>query len=83
MWLQFLKSIHSTFIEWFEDLKAIIKTRLPSQYSRENLGQLAAQFCKDANELTNAGQYDHNLTLGVLKIFLLHLPLAGGSRNED
>jgi hypothetical protein len=29
--------------------------------------------------LTTAGQYDHNLTLGMLKIFLL----AGGSGNED
>jgi hypothetical protein len=40
---------------------------------------LAAHFRKDANELTTAGQYDHNLTLGMLKIFLL----AGGSGNED
>ena len=49
VWLQFLKSIQSTSIERFEDLKAIIKTRLPSQYSGENLEQLAAHFCKDAN----------------------------------
>ena len=40
---------------------------------------MAAHFRKDANELTTAGQYDHNLTLGMLKIFLL----AGGSGNED
>ena len=79
VWLQFLKSIQSTSIERFEDLKAIIKTRLPSQYSGENLEQLAAHFCKDANELTTAGQYNHNLTLGMLKIFLL----ACGSGNED
>ncbi|KAI2493005.1 hypothetical protein MHU86_21536 [Fragilaria crotonensis] len=78
VWLQFLKSIQSTSIERFEDLKAIIKARLPSQYSGENLEQLAAHF-KDANELTTAGQYDHNLTLAMLKIFLL----AGGSGNED
>jgi hypothetical protein len=76
VWLQFLKSIQSSSIERFQDLKAIIKTRLPSQYSGENLEQLAAHFCKDANELTTAGQYDHNLTLGM---FLL----SGGSGNED
>ncbi|KAI2511804.1 hypothetical protein MHU86_2536 [Fragilaria crotonensis] len=70
VWLQFLKSIQSTSIERFEDLKAIIKARLPSQYSGENLEQLAAHFRKDANELTTAGQYDHNLTLAMLKIFL-------------
>jgi hypothetical protein len=79
VWHQFLKSIQSTSIERFEDLKAIIKARLPSQYSGENLEQLAAHFRKDANELTTAGHYDHNLTLGMLKIFLL----AGGSGNED
>jgi hypothetical protein len=57
--LQFLKSIQSTSIERFEDLKGTIKSRLPSQFSDGNLEQLAAHFCKDANELTSAGQYDH------------------------
>ena len=79
VWLQFLKSIQSTSIERFEDLKATIKTRLPSQYPEEILKLLAARFRKDANELTTTGQYDHNLTLGMLKTFLL----AGGSGNED
>ena len=79
VWLQFLKSIQSTSIERFEDLKAIIKTRLLSQYTGENLEQLAAHFHKDSNVLTTAGQYDHNLTLDMLKIF----PLAGGSVNKD
>ncbi len=31
VWLQFLKSIQSTSIERFDDLKAIIKARLPSK----------------------------------------------------
>ena len=80
VWLQFLKAIQSTSIERFEDLKASIKLRrLPSQYPGENLEQLAAQFRKDALELTTAGQYDHNLTLSMMKIFLL----AGGTGNED
>ena len=79
VWLQFLKSIQSTSIERFEDLKNSIKLRLPSQYSGENLELLAAQFRKDALELTTAGQYDHNLTLSMIKIFLL----AGGTGNED
>ena len=34
---------------------------------------------KIENCVTTAGQYDHNLTLGMLKTFLL----AGGSGNED
>ena len=53
--------------------------RLASQYPGENLELLAAQFHKDALELTTAGQYDHNLTLSMMKIFLL----AGGTANED
>jgi hypothetical protein len=40
---------------------------------------LGADFRKDARLLTTTGQYDHNLTLSMLKIFLL----AGGSGNED
>ena len=79
VWLQFLKAIQSTSIERFEDLKATIKARLPSQYPGENLEQLAIHFRKDANELTTAGQYDHNLTLTMMKTFLL----AGGTGNED
>ncbi|KAI2506895.1 hypothetical protein MHU86_7580 [Fragilaria crotonensis] len=61
------------------DLKAAIKARHPSQYAGENLEALAADYRKDARELTTAGQYDHNLTLTMLKTFLL----AGGAGNED
>ena len=78
-WLQFLKCIQSTSIERFEDIKTAIKARHPSQYPGENLEQLAAHFRKDANELMTAGQYDHNLTLKMLKIFLL----AGGPGNDE
>jgi hypothetical protein len=63
IWLQLIKTIQSTSIERFEDLKIAIKARHPSQYSGENLESLAADFRKDARELTTAGQYDHNLTL--------------------
>ena len=80
VWLQFLKAIQSTSIERFEDLRSsILKLRRLSQYPGKNLEMLAAQFRKDALELTIAGQYDHNLTLSMMKMFLL----AGGSGNED
>ena len=79
IWLQLIKTIQSTSIERFEDLKASIKSRHPSQYAGENIESLAADFRKDARELTTAGQYDDNLTLTMLKIFLL----AGGPGNED
>ena len=79
VWLQLIKTIQSTSIERFEDRKAAIKAHHPSQYAGENLEALAADYRKDARELTTAGQYDHNLTLTMLKTFLL----AGGSGNED
>jgi hypothetical protein len=80
VWLQFLKAIQSTSIKRFEYLKATIKACLPSQYPGKNLEQLAIHFCRDANKLTTpGGQYDHNLTLTMLKTFLL----AGGTGNED
>ncbi|KAI2499450.1 hypothetical protein MHU86_15034 [Fragilaria crotonensis] len=69
VWLQLIKTIQSTSIERFEDLKAAIKARHPSQYAGENLEALAADYRKDARELTTAGQYDHNLTLTMLKTF--------------
>ena len=79
VWLQFHKAIQSTSIERFEDFKLSIKLHLPSQYPGENLEQLDAQFRKDALELNTTGQYDHNLTLSMMKIFLL----AGGPGDED
>ena len=79
IWLHLIKTIQSTSIERFEDLEAAIKARHPSQYAGENLELLAAAFRKDAHELTLAGQYNQNLTLAMLKTFLI----AGGSGNED
>jgi hypothetical protein len=79
VWLEFIQTIQSTSIERFEDLKLVIKTRHPSQYPGENLEMLGADFRRDARELSTAGQYDHNLTLAMIKIFLQ----AGGAGNED
>ena len=78
-WLTFIKSIQSTSIDRFNALKTRIKGRSPTQYPGENLESLARDFCKDAQELETAGQYDHLLTLDMIKAFLL----AGGQGNED
>ena len=48
-------------------------------YPGQNLMKMAVANRADAEELFNAGQYDHNLTLHMLKNFLL----AGGTDNED
>jgi hypothetical protein len=79
VWMQFLKLIQSTSVERFEDLKLRIKGRHPAQYPGENLEELGRDFRRDSTELITAGQYDHNLTLSMLKIFLQ----AGGRGNED
>jgi hypothetical protein len=78
VWLQLIKTIQSTSIECFKDLKASIKACHPSQNAGENLEALAADYRKDARELMMAGQYDHNLTLTMLKMVLL----AGRAGNK-
>lgn len=70
VWMLVLQSIQSTSIEVFERIKTRIKARHPSQYSGENLAKLGEDFLDDASLLESAGQYDHNLTLHMVKIFL-------------
>ena len=70
VWMLVLQSIQSTSIEVFEQIKMRIKARRPSQYSGENLAKLGEHFLDDASLLESAGQYDHNLTLHMVKIFL-------------
>jgi hypothetical protein len=79
VWINLLKLVQSTSIERFENLRNRIKTRSASNYSGEDIELLAIDFRHDALELVTAGQYDHNLTLSMLKIFLL----AGGANNEN
>jgi hypothetical protein len=67
-----LQSIQSTSIEVFEEIKNRIKARHLSQYSGENLVKLGEHFVDDATLLESAGQYDHNLMLHMVKIFLQH-----------
>ena len=56
VWLQHTRTIQSMSIERFEDLKAAVKARNLSQYAGKNLDALAADYQKDAQELTTAGQ---------------------------
>ena len=70
VWMLVLQSIQSTSIEVLEQIKMRIKARHPSQYSGENLAKLGEHFLDDASLLESAGQYDHNLTLHMVKIFL-------------
>ena len=79
VWLHFIQAIQSTSVERFDQLKSKIKAVRPSQFAGQNLREMAKEYHRLAGELTSAGQYDHNLTLVMVKSFLL----AGGDGNED
>jgi hypothetical protein len=81
IWIQLLKLVQSTSIERFENLctKKKIKSCSASNYLGEDIELHAAAFHHDALELATAGQYKHNLTLSMLKIFIA----AGGANNGN
>ena len=78
VFLRLISIVQPRTIQRFNNIKERIKKRHPSQYAGEDLSKLAIDFRQDARELSKAGQYDHSLTLDMLKIFLL----AGGKDNE-
>jgi hypothetical protein len=79
VWLEIMNEIQVQTIERIEAIKKKIKDRRPQQYPGQDLDKMAVDFRADAMELVNAGQYEHNLTLSMLKSYLL----AGGTDNED
>ena len=66
-------------IERYDQLALQIKQQHPSMYAAENMEKMCQVYRKLAQELSTAGQYDHNLTLRMVKTALL----AGGKENED
>ncbi len=79
VWMELMNDIQVQSVERFEALKNEIKSRKPQQHAGQNLEAMAVHFRAGALELSNAGQYKHNLTLSMLKSYLL----AGGTDNED
>jgi hypothetical protein len=53
-------------IEVFEE----IKNRIKARHCRSTLAKLGEHFVDDATLLESASQYDHNLMLHMVKIFL-------------
>ncbi len=71
VWMLILQSIQLTPIEVFKEIKNHIKGCHPcSQYSGKNLVKLGKHFIDDATLLESTGQYDDNLILHMVKIFL-------------
>ena len=69
-----LKLVHllvTRSIMRFERIKTTIRSLHPQQYPGENIESLSNDFCKHAKELESAGQYDHSLTLNMIKAFLM------------
>ena len=79
MWLTLMNEIQTQSIERIESIKRQIKDRKPQMYAGQDLMKMAVANRADALELTNAGQYEHNLSLDMLKNYLL----GGGADNED
>ena len=78
-WLQLIKSIQTTNIKHYETLKEQVKACHPSQFPGQKVTTIVSTFHIYAHELNNAYTDNHNLTLMMLKTFLL----AGGNDNED
>jgi hypothetical protein len=79
VWLTLMNEIQTQSIERIESIKRQIKDRKPQMYPGQDLMKMAVANRADALELTNAGQYEHNLSLDMLKNYLL----GGGADNED
>jgi hypothetical protein len=79
VWLELMNKIQVQTIKRIEAIKKELKDCRPQQYPGQDLEKLAVDFRAGALELSNAGQYEHNLTLAMLKSYLL----AGGTDNED
>ena len=76
--MELIEYVRRASTDHFAKLSDDIKKRKPSQYSGQDLEQMAKAMCADAKELTQAGQCDHRLTLHMLDNFLE----AGGPENE-
>jgi hypothetical protein len=78
VWMRLVKLVVTSSVEKYDRIKERIKARLPSHYKGQDIIQLSQAFQEDARELALACQYDHNLTLKMLQIFIS----AGGDGLE-
>ena len=75
-----MNEIQVQTVERIESIKKESNDHRPQQYPGQDfLEKLAVHFRAGALELLNAGQYEHNPTLTMLKAFLL----ARGTNNKD
>ena len=70
LWICIIEKIQSTSVEHFDDIKETIKHLKPSGYAGEILETMMRDYRELAWELTTPGQYDHSLTLMIVKSIL-------------
>ena len=74
LFIRFISIIRQQSLTHFRLLEQRIRNRSADNYPGQDLAQLASDTRKDAHELDIAGQYDHKITVDILKIALA----AGG-----
>ena len=71
VWLYLVRRLQSTLsVQRFDDIKDQIKACMPSKFPGQNLSLMVSELRRHAKILKSAGQYDHNLTLIMLKNFI-------------
>ena len=69
-WLKLVHHRVTTTSETYDNMKTTIRRLTPQQYQGQNIEQLATKYIKMAEELDNAGHYEHSLTLNMVDGFL-------------
>ena len=61
-WIRVMQYMITTSTDRFNEMKDKIKLLRPQQYAGQNITQMVNEFIRLAEELENAGEYDHELT---------------------
>ena len=69
-WLKFVHYLVSSNSKTFDKLKDDVRKIRPQQYSGQNIEKMAADYITKAEELLNAGYFDHSLILNMVDGFL-------------
>ena len=78
LWMVFHQAMLSVFITRYQEIKEKIRTAEPAHFSGQNILQFALRIKNWVQELTDADQFEHHLTLAITK----NLLKGGGDANE-
>ena len=70
IWLKLIHYLVSSNSKTFDKLKDDIRRIKPQQYPGQNIEKMAADYIEKAEELVNAGYFDHSLILNMVDGFL-------------